>query len=262
MHKIKLAFMILSCTIVVSQSWAYDLTFSCHHFEPYVTFNDKQEPQGVFVDIIHEACARVGFTCGIQLFSNRRSKAVLKTGQVNGNFPLGWNKERDQWLYWTPPLMTAEYGMFVNSQATQPPKTIEDLQGKTVGVFGPSNTSHSLKKINTSLKAANLKPFQIDMVPNEDGRNMKKLNLERLDAAYINKDVGFYFVKKSQLKNIQYAISHRKLLYYIGFAKEHNQKEVVEKFNKGVREIEEENVLLSILKKWGLTPPIKGGNIR
>jgi hypothetical protein len=64
----------------------------------------------------------------------------------------------------------------------------------------------SQKKINTSLKAASLKPFRIDMVPNEDGRNMKKLNLERLDAVYINKDVGFYYIKKSHLKNIQYAI--------------------------------------------------------
>lgn len=262
MHKVKLIFISLICAIVVSQSYAYDLTFSCHRFEPYVTVDNKQDSQGVFVDIIHEACARVGFTCGIQLLSNRRSKAVLKMGQVNGNFPLGWNKERDQWLYWTPPLMTVEYGIFVNSQATRPPKTIEDLQGETVGVFGPSNTSHFLEKINASLKAANLKPFRIDMVPNEDGSNMKKLNLKRLDAVYINKDVGFYYVKKFQLKNIQYAISHRKLLYYIGFAKEHNQKKVVEKFNKGIRKIEEEGVLLSILKKWALTPPIKGGNIR
>jgi polar amino acid transport system substrate-binding protein len=262
MHKVELTFLTLICTLIVSQSWAYDLTFSCHHFEPYVTVDDKQEPQGVFVDIVHEACARVGFTYDIQLLSNRRSKAVLKTGQVNGNFPLGWNKQRDQWLYWTPPLMTVEYGIFVNSQVTRPPKTIEDLQGQTVGVFGPSNTSHSLEKINASIKAANLKPLRIDMVPNEDGSNMKKLNLKRLDAVYINKDVGFYYVKKFQLKNIQYAISHRKLLYYIGFAKEHNQKEVIAKFNKGIREVEEEGVLLYILKKWGLAPPIKDGNIR
>ena len=57
MHKIKLAFIVISCTIMVSQSWAYDLTFSCHHFEPYVTVNDKQEPETWFAALTPDGCA-------------------------------------------------------------------------------------------------------------------------------------------------------------------------------------------------------------
>ena len=61
-----------------SYSWAYDLTFSCHQFEPYVIRIEKDKPGGVFVDIINAACSRIKFKCDVQSVTTPQGRGMRK----------------------------------------------------------------------------------------------------------------------------------------------------------------------------------------
>ena len=229
------------------------LTFSTHDFAPF-SCKDQGKVAGPFVDIINAVCQEMGIAVGYKLLPNRRSKNVLKTGEVNGNFPLGWNKGRDEWIYFTIPLMTTEYGFFVRKDNPMKYQGIKDIEGYKVGVFGPSNTSNSLAKIQKGMKEGGLSPITIDLQANATGSGMKKLVGKRFDAYYVNKDVGFYRAKQFNIKGFRYTGAQKSLFYFAGFAKEHNSKEMVDKFNKAALKLYKSGVFAKILKKYGIAP--------
>lgn len=245
-----LIFIIISWTVTPIVTASEDkLTFSTITFPPF-SYVQAAKPAGPFVDIINAVCREIKFDCDYQMLPNRRSKQVLKDGIVNGNFPLGWNKGRDEWLWFTIPLMKTEYGFFSKKDSQLEYTKLDDIQGMTVGVFGPSNTSNSLEKIRQQMEAQGLKPIIINMHPNADGTGLKKLALGRLDLYYVNRDVGFSHIKQFEISGVRYAGEQKKLFYFAGFAKEHNDKAKVDKFNRSAIKLSNEGVIANLLAKY------------
>ena len=229
------------------------LTFSTHSFPPFSNVQDNKVV-GPFVDIIDAVCQEIDLDCDYQNMPNRRSKQTLKSGTVNANFPLGWNKNRDAWLWFTIPLMKTEYGFFSKVGSTFEYTRLEDIEGMKVGVFGPSNTSHSLEKIREQMKTQGLKPIQIDMHPNADGTGLKKVAFGRLQLYYVNRDVGFYRIKQLNISGVRYAGKQKELDYFAGFTKEYNYKAVIDKFNRAVRKLSNDGVIAKLLAKYDIDP--------
>jgi polar amino acid transport system substrate-binding protein len=229
------------------------LTFSTFSFPPFSDFQGNKVV-GPFADIIDAVCHKIDIACEYQNMSNRRSKQTLKDGTVNGNFPLGWNKERDGYLWFTIPLMKTEYGFFVKADSTFEYKKLKDLEGMTVGVFGPSNTSYSLQKIREQMKAQGLRPIEIDMTPNADGTGLKKVAAGRVQLYYVNRDVGFYRMKQLNVSGVRYAGKQKELYYFAGFSKDHNYKAVIDKFNAAARDLSNEGVIAKLLEKYHIDP--------
>ena len=78
-----------------------------------------------------------------------------------------------------------------------------DVDGYTVGVYGPSNTSFSLLKIESEIKN-----LSVDMTE-KDEFAFNKLSLDRVNAVYSNRDVGFDLIQKLNLKNIRVSANFR-----------------------------------------------------
>ena len=229
------------------------LTFSTHSFPPFSNVQNEKAA-GPFVDIIDAVCKEIDFDCEYHNMPNRRSKQTLKDGTVNGNFPLGWNKERDQWLWFTIPLMKTEYGFFSKADSGLEYTNQKDIQGMTVGVFGPSNSSHSLKKIQQQMEGQALKPIQIEMHPNADGTGLKKVALGRIQLYYVNRDVGFSRIKQFNISGVRYAGKQKELYYFAGWAKEHNDKAVIDKFNRAAIKLSNGGVIAKLLEKYDIDP--------
>jgi len=87
------------------------LTISVQDFPPFTTV-EQGRVSGAFAEIVEKISVHAEIEIEIFLHPNRRSKALLREGYVNANFPLGWNEERDKWLYRSLPLMSTEYGFF------------------------------------------------------------------------------------------------------------------------------------------------------
>jgi polar amino acid transport system substrate-binding protein len=165
-------------------------------------------------------------------------------------FIIGWNEKRAKWLHFTPPIMNTEYGFFVKDDNSLKYAQHSDIEGYTVGVYGPSNTANSLNKIKVKMENEKLKPIKIDM-RTDDEAGFKKLALARLDAVFSNRDVGHALIAKLGLQGkIRYAGASRSLKYYIGFAQEHNDKAVLEKFDATYLELYKRGVIKKILDRY------------
>lgn len=240
---------------------AEELSISVHDFPPFVTV-DEGRVTGVFVDIVDRVSAATKIDTKIYLYPNRRSKSVLKEGKVNANFPLGWNKERDKWLYWSLPLMSTEYGFFTRVSERDEFNEIDDFSGQKVGVFGPSNTSYSLEMLSEELEARGLEPLHIQMLPNSNGQNFRKLMDNRIDAVFHNQDTGRSQLERFNIKGVVYAFGAKKINYYIGFSKEHTDKKLVDRFNLGLEKLQSSGELGDIVRRYNLRPINENTNVR
>lgn len=90
------------------------ISISVQEFPPYVIVKNGKV-SGVLVDVLNEVKKQKKFDFLIGLYPNRRSKVVVKRGEMDAIFPLGWNKQRDSWLYWSIPLVAVKYG-FLQTQ--------------------------------------------------------------------------------------------------------------------------------------------------
>ena len=97
-----------------------------------------------------------------------------------------------------------------------------------------------------------LKPIKVDMRP-DDEAGFKKLSLGRLNAVFSNRDVGYALIAKLGLKDkIRYAGASKRLKYYIGFAQEHNNKELLEKFDTTYLDLYKNGTVKNILDRYNM----------
>ncbi len=246
-------FLALSLLIIcTSSTWCApqgmnQLLFTTQDFGPFHT-DSPRGAQGPVIDIVKRACEEQAIICNIQLFPWRRTLQLAQDGAVNGLFVVGRNPERENWLYFSGPIVTTEYGFFVPLSDQKNYEALEDFSNYRVGVYGPSNTSRSLSEI-----AQHLGNLTVEMAA-DDLDGFRKLNANRIQAVYSNKSVGLYTSSQLALTNIRYAYSDRKLLYYIGFVKASTPKSLVEKFDKALADMYLRGELQDILLRQGLTP--------
>jgi len=235
--------------IISSQAVSETLIFNTQEFPPF-TYMGEGKVDGPAVKIIEAVCKKNDVTCSFNLLPWTRAQKLVKEGKANAMFVIGWNKARDEWLYFSPPIMKTEYGFFVKNDNLLEFKDVFDVKGYKVGVYGPSNTSKSLEKIK-----AEVGDLSIDLRP-DDESGFKKLSAGRVDAVFSNRDVGFALIKKMNLENIRYAGKQRQLNYYIGFSKQFTEKQVVDRFNNGFMDLYKNGVIKEILDKYFMEPAV------
>jgi polar amino acid transport system substrate-binding protein len=237
--------------LTASQAWSQELKFTTQDFRPF-NYEIDGVVSGPAADIIVKVCAEMQISCTFDLLPWPRAQQEVRNGQANGMFVVGWNKKRAEWVHFTPPIMNTEYGIFVRKDNPLKYNDLSDIQGYTVGVYGPSNTSNSLEQIRDEMKEKGLDPITIDMRP-DDESGFKKLGLGRLDAVCSNRDVGYALIAKLGLQdNVRYAGATKKLKYYIGFSKEHNDPDILQRFDDALLKLYKQGVLHAILDQYGM----------
>ena len=231
-------------------AYTMHLSFATQNLEPFSYLSKKGYPVGPSVDIVKAVCDEMGADCVIDLYPWRRAYYEVKMGRVNGVFFIGKNSEREEWLHFSPPIVQTEYGFFVNQNNPLLYTKPKDISGYIVGVFGPSNTSASLQKIKHVMD-----DFYIDMEDNDES-GFRKLSVERVNAVYSNRDVGFSLLKKLKLTNIRYAGSHKRLEYYYGFNPKLTPIKWIQSFNRSYIKLFQSGKIDVILKKYQMKPAL------
>jgi len=230
---------------VLSPECFAELKFNTQDFAPF-TYMENNSVKGPGVDVIKAVCNEMNAICSFHLLPWRRAQKEVEIGKAHAIFLIGWNKKRADWLYFSHPILKTEYGFFVKKNNPLNYKKMEDVKGFTVGVYGPSNTSRSLEKIKEKMSDLN-----IDMKA-KDETGFKKLAVNRVDAVYSNRDVGYNIMERLVLDNIRYAGAHEQLKYYIGFSKRYTDKQTVERFNAAFKKLHDQGVIQQILKGYNL----------
>lgn len=245
---------ILTCMLLLTTLFSKEkkLYFNTQEFSPF-NYTKDSKASGPIVDIIKEVCIQIPIECEFKVLPWRRAQQEVKEGLSDALFVVGKNKERESWLHFSLPIINTEYGFFVLKSDNLVYTDTADIQGYKVGVYGPSNTSNSLKKISNELIKNNLSPLNMTM-SYDDVLSFKMLNKQNRDiqAVYSNKDVGNELIKKYHLDNIRYAGKQRSLNYFIAFSKATVSKEVVADFNNVLFEMHQNKTLQNILDKYSL----------
>ncbi|MBU1344439.1 MAG: transporter substrate-binding domain-containing protein [Proteobacteria bacterium] len=234
---------VLVSIVFSGQARAVSLVFNTQDFQPF-SYKVEGEVQGPAVEIIKTVCQKIGINCSFRLLPWTRAQKEVEDGSANAMFVIGKNAAREKWLYFSPPLMKTEYGFFVKNDNPLIYKNVSDIEGYKVGVYGPSNTSKTLEKIKDQLK-----DLTIDLRP-DDESGFKKLSGDRITAVFSNKDVGNALIKKINLTNLRYAGKYKELNYFIGFSKQFNSKEEVDRFNSALMQMYTDGSLKAILDKY------------
>ena len=101
---------------------------------------------------------------------------MISEGEGDAIYPIAWFESRAENFFSSPYFMMTEYGVFLSAENKTTIKTVEDLQGLHVGVFGPSNTSNSLEDLNAILVDKGL---------------WLKVMIQRDETWQLNENVGF-----------------------------------------------------------------------
>jgi polar amino acid transport system substrate-binding protein len=244
-----LRFVIIFACIQASTSplFAIHLSFTTQNLEPF-SYQSNTGPAGPSVDIARAICDEMQADCIIDLYPWRRAYYEVKRARANGIFFIGKNPAREKWLKFSPPIVQTEYGFFVNKTNPLIYKNPDDIQGYIVGVFGPSNTSASLREIKIEMVN-----FYIDMEDNDEA-GFRKLSVNRVNAVYSNRDVGYSLIHKLGLKNIRYAGAHCKLFYYFAFNPKLTPNNWIDQFNETYRSLYRSGKIHQILKEYKMIP--------
>lgn len=222
---------------------AADLIFNTQDFAPF-SYLANGVVSGPAAEIIRRVCADMKIVCSIRLLPWRRAQQEVEEGAAHGMFVIGWNAERAKSLFFSPALLSTEYGFFVRNDNPLVFKQNNDVKGFTIGVYGPSNTATALEKIRDEVKN-----LTIDLTPGDEAA-FKKLSLGRVNAVFSNKDVGNDILRKLDIKNIRYAGRQQALKYYIGFSQKFTGKKIVDQFNATFRSLYERGVIQEILARY------------
>jgi polar amino acid transport system substrate-binding protein len=247
MKKIRFILIIFFIHASTSPLYAIHLSFTTQNLEPF-SFLSDHGPAGPSVDIARAICDEMDADCIIDLYPWRRAYYEVKRARANGIFFIGKNPDRERWLTFSPPIVGTEYGFFVNHNNPLVYHTPNDIEGYIIGVFGPSNTSASLQEIKIEMVN-----FYIDMEDNDEA-GFRKLSVQRVNAVYSNRDVGFSLIKKLGLSNIRYAGAHCKLFYYFAFNPKLTPAKWIEQFNEAYRKLYRLEKIHQILKKYDMNP--------
>ncbi|EGQ7990765.1 transporter substrate-binding domain-containing protein [Vibrio vulnificus] len=224
-------------------------------FPPYSMQGIDDRPVGAFVEIVNDVCVQLGSGCEIGYWPNRRAKILVNRGQAAAIFPMGWNKQRVSRYFFSVPIIVSEYGFFINKDAMQPIKSLRDLQGLKVAVFGPSNTFSSLSTLQQEMVHLGYKPFDIAEQTDASEKLIHLLHKNRVDAYYSNRDVGEFKAEALGLDNITYSFNHREILYFIAFSKNYVSQDFIRRFNRSLLNYMVTNPnYYSILSKYQLSP--------
>jgi len=234
---------VLSLVFFFSTATAAELKFVTQDFPPF-NYEVDGVVSGPAADIINATCRELGISCSFDLLPWSRAQLYTKIGKAHAMFVIGWNEERAKWLHFSSAIIETEYGFFVRDDNPLAFKNTADVKGYSVGVYGPSNTSHSLEMVKAKIEDITIHIISDDKVA------FKLLSSGRIDAVYSNREVGKALVKKMGLKNIRYAGCHRKLKYYIGFSKKFTDPKLVERFNATLLKLQQQGKTEAILRTY------------
>ncbi len=238
---------ILSHYRFYGNNYTLAFNFVTQDFPPF-SYNIGSVVSGPVMEVVQAVCNDMKVKCQVKLLPWNIAQTRVNSGEANALFAVGWNKDREKQLYFSSPVLESEYGFFVLNDNPMKFKSISDIKGYKVGVYGHSNTSHSLYEIQQ--KGADI---EIHMA-HDNELSFKMLSTRQIHAVYSNRDVGHAILSKLYLKNIKYAGTHKKLKYYIGFSKEFADEKAVESFNSTFRKLHKSGKVKSILGQYFMEP--------
>jgi polar amino acid transport system substrate-binding protein len=227
--------------------WAQPtLRFVTEELPPF-NYSDNQIIIGFFPDMIESVCLEANIACVITMQTWLDNEWLVRNAKADAIFAIAYNKKRDNWLTYGPPIVQTEYGLFVRAADPFVYQGPQSLQGQTlkIGAYGPSHTFYSLQQL--LIDAPNLGVIRFSTTLDA----LIALNQGEIDAVHSNHDSVVAWVAQYQLPSVRYAGAVTQLHYHYAFG-DHVDKKLMGKFNMTYDRLKKEGKIALIAKKYNV----------
>lgn len=88
------------------------LRFVTAPFPPLMFFDERRQPTGPTVQLLQEACARLAWTCSVEMMPWRRALRTMELGAADGIFTISASADYARQLYVSVPVTASELEFF------------------------------------------------------------------------------------------------------------------------------------------------------
>jgi len=228
------------------------LRFVTEPFPPYTYAGADGQAAGPMVDLLNASCARLRWTCTIEVMPWRRALAQAQRGEVHGIFTIVDSPERRVYFHSSVPVVDARYTLFARagedfklspSSAVRP-----QLEGRTIAAYGPSATVLALDELIEGLDVTT----QIEA----DNRTvLRKLAAGRYGEhglALVNESVALALMRDEQIQGLQAAGSVKSFAYSFGLSRKRVSVAQARSFNKVLYEMCRSGASAALIKPYAL----------
>lgn len=165
----------LYCLAAPARAETPAIDFATGEWPPYVSLSFTAD--GVFADMVRQACRRAGYTARFHYMSWPRAEAAIKAGRAAAAFPYRPTPERALSFDFSPPLIrSSSFFFYYKPRLANPPNgfsSLADLRAYRIGVqlgqwYQPLFQQYRLNTLNTSDEESAIKLLQIghlDLAP-------------------------------------------------------------------------------------------------
>ncbi|SFN40162.1 polar amino acid transport system substrate-binding protein [Formivibrio citricus] len=218
-------------------------------FHPY-SYKENSKVAGPFAEIVQAACDRLKVECTMEIMPWRRALYMAEEGQASGLFGVAKTPEREKSFFLSDPILETAYSFFALDSTRFRYQKIQDLNGYTIGVYGPSATSRALQNsaqgqpVNIVIEVTNLTALK-KLIGGRYGDNALVL---------INREVGLSLAKEEKITNLKLAGDLQPIVYVIGLSRKKVSERQARLFNDAIKELIKEGKVKTILNKHGMRP--------
>jgi polar amino acid transport system substrate-binding protein len=225
---------------------------------PPLVVNENGHATGPYPDIVRRACAMLARECTLKFVPWRRAQWDVEHGLADGLFVVLRTPAREAKYYFSPPLISSSFGFFMRDSSPLNYSEPQDLAGWTLGVFGPSGSSHMISTLADTITPRPQVILEIDNLT-----VLKKLQAGRYGergAAFMNVQVGRALISRHHLQGVAYAGELPTVAHHIGLSRQKLSPADAELFLGALREMMENGTVAQIARNYGMKvaqPPPK-----
>lgn len=229
---------------------AESMVFVMDPFPPY-TYERNGTAAGPIADTIREVCLAIKVECRFETYPWRRALKLAEDGFVDGIYAVVPLPERAQFFHLTHPVVESSYAVFAPDWSSLRYQSPHDLDGYTVGVYGPSAASRALDAIVG--KATGVQP----VIELDNTQVLQKLAGGRYGehgVALVNQDVGLYLMRELGIEGVKVVGRVGKTEYGIGLSRKKVSEQRAAAFNAALQQMFRSGRVRQIVESHGLQP--------
>lgn len=233
----KIIHIIFLVVFLPSSAVAGSLRFVYSNFPPF-EYKEDNAAEGINVEIIKEACRRLGVSPVFEQLPWKRALSCARTGDADAVFSLFKNKDRIRhYDYPKENINTVKMVLIANMESDIRITSLEDLRRKTVGVYHGSSYGEHFDQAGWIRKE-----------PAHSNRSLlRKQSLGRTDVTVMDERVARYWSRKigrgNRFKTLDYTVTFNPT--YVAFSKAKREQ-------TGVHWAKKFSVVLKEMKTEGL----------
>lgn len=216
------------------------VTIANGEWSPYASKELKYD--GLVSRIVKDAFAEAGVEVAYRFLPWKRGYQMAQLGKLDGQMMRSRNAEREKYFVFSDPILESQSAYFHLKSYSFDWENLSDLKGRRIG--GTIGYNYGAE----FLAAERRKDIAVHRVPT-DIQNFKKLVAGRIDIFPCNTIVGYYLINKNLPPADAALITHNKRLYvreplYLLLSKKTaGHKELVQRFNVGLKALRERGVV-------------------